>query len=218
MRHFMGTSTFAEYAVLPQIALAKVSPEAPLEGCAPFACGLATGIGLFFLMQRYRVSSWVGRHLGARWPGLRWERAVRLVHELDERLAGFYTAHRGRMVGAFLFALLNWLMGVGEVYAVMHLLGHPVSFVDAWIMEAAVQLVRAGTSFIPSSLGAQEGTFKVVCAALTGDPSLGLACAVVRRVREVVWIAAGIGLWWTFAGGEAEAEAPQDAALEAPRP
>jgi S-(hydroxymethyl)glutathione dehydrogenase/alcohol dehydrogenase len=45
MRHFMGTSTFAEYTVMPEIALAKVAPEAPLEGCAPFACGLATGIG-----------------------------------------------------------------------------------------------------------------------------------------------------------------------------
>jgi S-(hydroxymethyl)glutathione dehydrogenase/alcohol dehydrogenase len=41
----MGTSTFAEYAVLPEIALATVTPEAPLEGCAPFACGLSTGIG-----------------------------------------------------------------------------------------------------------------------------------------------------------------------------
>ncbi|HWQ01959.1 MAG TPA: alcohol dehydrogenase catalytic domain-containing protein [Gaiellaceae bacterium] len=45
LRHFMGTSTFAEYAVIPEIALAKVSPEAPLDGCAPFACGLSTGIG-----------------------------------------------------------------------------------------------------------------------------------------------------------------------------
>ncbi len=45
LRHFMGTSTFAEYTVMPEIALAKVNPEAPLEGCAPFACGLATGIG-----------------------------------------------------------------------------------------------------------------------------------------------------------------------------
>ena len=41
----MGTSTFAEYTVMPEIALAKVSPEAPLDGCAPFACGLSTGIG-----------------------------------------------------------------------------------------------------------------------------------------------------------------------------
>jgi S-(hydroxymethyl)glutathione dehydrogenase / alcohol dehydrogenase len=45
LRHFMGTSTFAEYAVMPEIALAKVSPEAALEGCALFACGLSTGIG-----------------------------------------------------------------------------------------------------------------------------------------------------------------------------
>jgi S-(hydroxymethyl)glutathione dehydrogenase / alcohol dehydrogenase len=45
LRHFMGTSTFAEYAVIPEIALARVSPEAPLAGCAPFACGLSTGIG-----------------------------------------------------------------------------------------------------------------------------------------------------------------------------
>ena len=45
LRHFMGTSTFAEYAVMPEIALAKVNREAPLEGCAPFACGLSTGIG-----------------------------------------------------------------------------------------------------------------------------------------------------------------------------
>jgi S-(hydroxymethyl)glutathione dehydrogenase/alcohol dehydrogenase len=45
LRHFMGTSTFAEYTVMPEIALAKVSADAPLDGCAPFACGLSTGIG-----------------------------------------------------------------------------------------------------------------------------------------------------------------------------
>jgi S-(hydroxymethyl)glutathione dehydrogenase/alcohol dehydrogenase len=41
----MGTSTFAEYTVMPEIALAKVNPEAPLEGAALFACGLSTGLG-----------------------------------------------------------------------------------------------------------------------------------------------------------------------------
>jgi S-(hydroxymethyl)glutathione dehydrogenase/alcohol dehydrogenase len=45
LRHFMGTSTFAECTVMPEIALAKVNPEASLAGCAPFACGLSTGIG-----------------------------------------------------------------------------------------------------------------------------------------------------------------------------
>src|SRR5579863_5862021 len=45
LRHFMGTSTFAEYTVMPQIALAKISPEAPPESACLFACGLATGLG-----------------------------------------------------------------------------------------------------------------------------------------------------------------------------
>jgi S-(hydroxymethyl)glutathione dehydrogenase/alcohol dehydrogenase len=45
IRHFMGTSTFAEYTVMPEIALAKITPEAPLEGACVFACGLSTGIG-----------------------------------------------------------------------------------------------------------------------------------------------------------------------------
>lgn len=45
IRHFMGTSTFAEHTVMPEIALAKVSPEAPPEHAALFACGLSTGLG-----------------------------------------------------------------------------------------------------------------------------------------------------------------------------
>jgi S-(hydroxymethyl)glutathione dehydrogenase/alcohol dehydrogenase len=45
IRHFMGTSTFAEYTVMPEIALANVSKEAPLERACLFACGLSTGLG-----------------------------------------------------------------------------------------------------------------------------------------------------------------------------
>jgi S-(hydroxymethyl)glutathione dehydrogenase/alcohol dehydrogenase len=45
IRHFMGTSTFAEYTVMPEIALAKVDPEAPPEHACLFACGLSTGLG-----------------------------------------------------------------------------------------------------------------------------------------------------------------------------
>jgi S-(hydroxymethyl)glutathione dehydrogenase/alcohol dehydrogenase len=41
----MGCSTFAEYTVMPEIALAKVNPEAPFEHIALFACGLSTGLG-----------------------------------------------------------------------------------------------------------------------------------------------------------------------------
>jgi S-(hydroxymethyl)glutathione dehydrogenase/alcohol dehydrogenase len=45
IRHFMGTSTFAECAVMPEIALAKVSREASPASACLFACGLSTGLG-----------------------------------------------------------------------------------------------------------------------------------------------------------------------------
>ena len=43
--HYMGTSTFSEYTVLPEIAVAKVSKEAPLEKVCLLGCGITTGIG-----------------------------------------------------------------------------------------------------------------------------------------------------------------------------
>jgi S-(hydroxymethyl)glutathione dehydrogenase/alcohol dehydrogenase len=45
VRHFMGTSTFAEHTVMPEIALANVNKDAPLDRACLFACGLSTGLG-----------------------------------------------------------------------------------------------------------------------------------------------------------------------------
>jgi S-(hydroxymethyl)glutathione dehydrogenase/alcohol dehydrogenase len=45
IRHFMGCSTFAECTVMPEIALARIDPEAPLDRACVFACGLSTGLG-----------------------------------------------------------------------------------------------------------------------------------------------------------------------------
>ena len=59
LRHFMGCSTFAEYTVMPEIALAVVNPDAPLEGCAPFACGLSTGIGAALFTAQVQAGSTV---------------------------------------------------------------------------------------------------------------------------------------------------------------
>lgn len=43
--HYMGTSTFSEYTVLPEIAVAKISKAAPLEKVCLLGCGITTGIG-----------------------------------------------------------------------------------------------------------------------------------------------------------------------------
>ncbi|WP_368194649.1 S-(hydroxymethyl)glutathione dehydrogenase/class III alcohol dehydrogenase [Aeromonas sp. R2-2] len=43
--HYMGTSTFSEYTVLPEISIARVDPAAPLEEVCLLGCGVTTGIG-----------------------------------------------------------------------------------------------------------------------------------------------------------------------------
>ncbi|MBT5255766.1 MAG: alcohol dehydrogenase catalytic domain-containing protein, partial [Alphaproteobacteria bacterium] len=43
--HYMGTSTFSNYTVLPEIALAKVNPAAPFDKICYIGCGVTTGIG-----------------------------------------------------------------------------------------------------------------------------------------------------------------------------
>ena len=100
LRHFMGTSTFAEYAVIPEIALAKVSPDAPLDGCAPFACGLSTGIGAALYTAQVEPGSTVavfgaglvglGAVVGARLAGA--ERII-AIDLSEERLA--HARHHG---------------------------------------------------------------------------------------------------------------------------
>ncbi|WP_087017068.1 S-(hydroxymethyl)glutathione dehydrogenase/class III alcohol dehydrogenase [Thaumasiovibrio subtropicus] len=43
--HYMGTSTFSEFTVLPEISLAKINPEAPLDEVCLLGCGVTTGMG-----------------------------------------------------------------------------------------------------------------------------------------------------------------------------
>ncbi len=45
IHHYMGTSTFAQHTVLPEIALAKINPEAPLDKVCLLGCGITTGLG-----------------------------------------------------------------------------------------------------------------------------------------------------------------------------
>jgi S-(hydroxymethyl)glutathione dehydrogenase/alcohol dehydrogenase len=59
IRHFMGTSTFAEATVMPEIALAKVNPEAPLDTVATLACGATTGIGAALYVAKVERGSTV---------------------------------------------------------------------------------------------------------------------------------------------------------------
>lgn len=182
-------------------ALMMDSALLPAGYTASAGIGLAAlgiGVVLFFLVQRFKVSSATGRWLARGHLGAWIDRALGHIHELEDRLINFYGNHRLRFAAAFALALVNWMIGTAELYATLWFLGRPVTIAEAWIIEAGAQLVRAATFFIPASIGAQEGAFLLLCGAITGEGALGLAVALIRRLREIVWIAWGFALGWRY--------------------
>ncbi len=149
-------------------------------------------IFLFFAVQRFKLASLTSTALSKntwfRWLG----GALHHIQDIDEKLVEFYTSHHARAGFAFALAFVNWVLGVVEIYVTMFFLGHPVSMTEAWIIEAVAQLVRAATFVIPASIGAQEGAFMIIGAAVTGSPTVGFAVALVRRAREIIWIGWGM--------------------------
>ncbi len=65
-------------------------------------------------------------------------------------------------------------------------------------VTTAVQLVRAGTFFIPGRIGGNEIGLVLIVETLVGLPSLSLAAALIRRGRELLWITWGLWLGWVF--------------------
>ena len=55
--HYMGTSTFSQYTVVPEIAVAKINPAAPLDKVCLLGCGITTGIGAVLNTAKVRPGS-----------------------------------------------------------------------------------------------------------------------------------------------------------------
>ncbi len=177
------------------IALLLFEPAIPAPLKWASAAGLAAlsaGIFAFFGIQRLRLTSRSGGWFAAfvRRRGL--EGAIEKIAVFEDRLVEFYAHARLRFSATVILSFFNWALGALEVWIAFRLLGAPVSFGEAWIIEAVVQLVRVGVFFVPLSLGTQEGAFVLVVGALTGNPELGVAAAVLRRFREIVVIGAGL--------------------------
>ena len=57
LHHYMGTSTFAQYTVVPEIALAKIREDAPFDKVCYIGCGVTTGIGAVIYTAKVEVGS-----------------------------------------------------------------------------------------------------------------------------------------------------------------
>jgi hypothetical protein len=166
--------------------------------------GFSLCVLLLFLTQRYRTYSRVSRWIGREGGTGRVQRLFESIRDIEDQLIAFYTGHGRNFALAAAFALSHWIFGVVRTYCTLAFLGHPVTFTEAWVIEAAVMLVRVALFVIPANLGTQEATLLVMCGAITGSSALGVAVAVVRRFLEITWVGWGLVLGWAVAFGREE--------------
>ncbi|WP_447977869.1 flippase-like domain-containing protein [Candidatus Nitrospira bockiana] len=113
---------------------------------------------------------------------------------LDRAISGFYQRdQRSFRVSVGLF-FLGWLTEALEVYVILNALGErPADFLTSVSIGALAVVVKGGAFFIPGSLGAQEGGNLLVLMAYGYSDVAGITFAILRRIRELVWIAGGLG-------------------------
>ncbi len=152
----------------------------------------STAIILFLLFQISgslgKVTAWLKKPF----PFLKDSSFFEEMRELDQLMSTYYRSHPGRLSRSIGYALLGWIVGLGELYVTLYFLGVEVSFTDLWIMEAVSQLIRVCSFFIPLGLGAQGGGLVLIFTSLGLSADLGLTVSFVRRIKELLWV--GLGL------------------------
>lgn len=155
-------------------------------------------IVVFFLMQHLRLSSFTATKLGRSRFGEKLTHLVAGMHGMDDQFARFYGEQRAKLWWAMIWAMGNWVLGAAELFAIFYFMGFPVTWSEAWLLEAMLQIIRTVVFFIPAGLGAQEGTLMFAYAAISGNPTPGIAAALIRRFRELVWIGLSLLVGTTF--------------------
>jgi hypothetical protein len=114
---------------------------------------------------------------------------------IEESLRTFF-GRRARDVGvALLWSWAAWLVGLLETVIALRLLGLECSLLDGLVLHAALEAVKSFSFFIPANLGSQEGGLAWAAALLGLSATGGFALSLVKRVRHLVWVAVGLGLW-----------------------
>jgi putative membrane protein len=192
------------------IALASIG-----FGRSPLLLGMQWLLGLevlalvaFIVVQTRGVVVWTVGLLER--LGVRQEGAGHTAARVDRTLHTFYRHTPRRLTLSIMFHLVAWLLGAVESYLILQFIGVPVSLLTATVIEAFGTGVRFATFLVPASLGVQEGGFAVTFVALGLSATDGVAFGLVRRLRELVWVAVGLALFVVGRRPIAAASAPPD--------
>ena len=150
-------------------------------------------ISLFFIVQRYKLTSKI-HNIFKNKLSKKFNIFFKNLQEMEHKISEFYKKTKKDFFKILFLNLCNWFFGAFELYAIFFLLNQKITFLEAIAIETLVQLVRAMLFFIPSNLGTQEGVFVLAVNALKDSTPLGLAVAIIRRLREAIWISIGLTL------------------------
>jgi putative membrane protein len=146
---------------------------------------LAVQVGGFYLLQRRGLFSKLSR-LANRFSGKRdWSTLVNRAESIDLAIEATY-GRGGAVTASLLLSLLGWVVGAGEVFLIMQLLGHPVTWLNALLLESLGQAIRGAAFAIPGALGVQEGGYLLLAPLAGLPPEMALALSLAKRAREVL--------------------------------
>ncbi len=153
----------------------------------------------FYMMQRIGFFSSASKFLHKIMPGRKVSTLLEGAENLDQHITGLYQQRRKIFVCSCL-RLLAWVSKSGEVALALYLLGAPVTFGKAAIIESLSTAVASAVFFIPGALGVREGGI-LILGNLLGIPSdVSLALALIKRGREIIVGVPGL-LFWMFVEG-----------------
>ena len=142
-------------------------------------------IALFYVAQRRGLFGRVLR-LAAKVFGKRdWSSLATRADAIDAAVKSLYD-QRGRAAASFALSLVGWLVGIVEVWLALRLLGHPVGWIDALLLESIGQAIRGAAFAIPGSLGVQEGGYLLLAPLVGLPPEAALALSLAKRAREIL--------------------------------
>jgi uncharacterized protein (TIRG00374 family) len=154
---------------------------------------LAFGVGGFLLIQRRGIFSsllWAVRKIGLAIKVLD-SHEERLL-ELDRTIAAFYVKNRSGFLMSVLLFFFGWLVETIEVFVMLRVLGEPATVTAAIAIGALSVFIKGGAFFIPGSLGAQDAGNLLLVTTFGYGEVAGIAFALLRRFRELVWVLIGL--------------------------
>jgi putative membrane protein len=190
-------------AVLTQIGFSLLGVALLLHhgGAGNAALGVAVGIGMFsllllgfYLAQRAGLFESLARVLERVARSGDWLALVGSATRLDNAVTQLYR-RRQRFWIACAWRFLYWFLGSGEVWLAMYLLGHPVTVLEALVLESLGSAVRASAFAVPGGLGVQEGGYILFGSLLGLSGETALSVSLIKRVRELALGLPGLLVW-----------------------